>query len=549
MVIVKRRVSEASETTPRKKAKPAFTHIFAAASDDPSSRQRAAAAVLPARRHTLHYHRPELLDHEQDITRLLQWYHTVSRDREMPWRQEWLDPSSASDDAFKTRAYQVWISEIMLQQTRVETVKTFYTNWMSKWPSIEQLASAPAEGVLAAWRGLGYYSRATRIHHAAQKVVADPSRCGLLPQTPDQLQKEVPGVGPYTAGAISSIVFGHAVPILDGNVARVLSRQMALYANPKSKATTDVLWAAADVLVQHAVSVVNGNCERSAVPGQWNQALMELGSTVCTPTKPQCTLCPINNSCMAYREASAIKTTAVQDIEDLCTLCEPMAFQDDDEEQPSPSLPMSKPVKPKMRQATLPFNTTVPAPQPPKKGIHGHVQRFPMKLEKQKVRREECLVVIVHDGSRMLIQQRPSTGLLASMWQFPALTMSTVESGDDGATHTVFPAQNAHQIARTYITETTGITPTTTTGKDLGSITHLFSHLHLTMHVRLFRIAPVTSLPRPSTTGELKNKNFGSSINSPPAHVAQRWATAEQIEAESMGTGMRNVWLLVQQHI
>ncbi len=292
-----------------------------------------------ARSHGPSYHRPLLVDQSQTILDLLKWFEGVSAKRDMPWRAAFIDRSeypSATElrEARKKRAYQVWISEIMLQQTRVETVKSYWLNWMGKWPTIEALASAPEEEVLAAWRGLGYYSRATRIHTAAKQVVADPSMDGLLPETPAELEKNVPGVGPYTAGAISSIVFGQPVPILDGNVARVLSRQLGLYANPKAKITTDLMWAAADVLVKKAYEVGE---QKGTVPGEWNQALMELGSTVCTPLKPGCGDCPIRTTCRAYSEAEASTTkakskkqeteTAVVDLEDLCTYCEPFSVR------------------------------------------------------------------------------------------------------------------------------------------------------------------------------------------------------------------------------
>ena len=240
------------------------------------------AARLPQRVHALAYHRPQLLDQRAVALKLLAWFEKEQEKRDMPWRQAWIDPQEPdADDSeslrerLKRRAYQVWISEIMLQQTRVETVRAYWLSWMQKWPTIEALADATPDDVLAAWRGLGYYSRATRIHEAAKQVVQHPELRGLLPEDADALQALVPGVGRYTAGAISSIVFGHAVPILDGNVARVLSRQTALYADGKAKKTTDALWTAADMLV--SALDTGERPAPSAVPGAWNQALMELG--------------------------------------------------------------------------------------------------------------------------------------------------------------------------------------------------------------------------------------------------------------------------------
>lgn len=274
-----------------------------------------APARPPLREHALGYHRPLLLDQPEVANELLCWFSVQEHAREMPWRQAWIDPeadehhgsderaakrtktedgdstgSAATEDLrsrLKRRAYEVWISEIMLQQTRVETVREYWLAWMRRWPTIEALAEASPDDVLAAWRGLGYYSRATRIHQAAKQVVEHPELQGLLPENVDALQELVPGVGRYTAGAISSIVFGHAVPILDGNVARVLSRQSALYADPKAKQTTDVLWAMAQKLVERVSEHAAGRSSDkkrgatpSATPGAWNQALMELGRYV-----------------------------------------------------------------------------------------------------------------------------------------------------------------------------------------------------------------------------------------------------------------------------
>lgn len=137
----------------------------------------------------------------------------------MPWRKDWIDPRKHDDAselrrALSVRAYEVWISEIMLQQTRVAVVIDYWARWMTKWPTIEQLAAAGEDEVTSAWRGLGYYSRAKRIHEAAKMVVQDPSLRGLLPEDAGELQARIPGIGKYTAGAISSIVFGKATSMV-----------------------------------------------------------------------------------------------------------------------------------------------------------------------------------------------------------------------------------------------------------------------------------------------------------------------------------------------
>ncbi|CBQ68572.1 related to A/G-specific adenine DNA glycosylase [Sporisorium reilianum SRZ2] len=550
-----------------------FGDIFAAAPSTSSG--AAAAAALPARSHGRSYHRPLLVDDDKAVLALLQWFEGVSSKRDMPWRAAFVHDSDYADphelrEARKKRAYQVWISEIMLQQTRVETVKSYWLNWMSKWPTIEALAAAPEDQVLAAWRGLGYYSRATRIHTAAKKVVADASMDGLLPELPAELEKNVPGVGPYTAGAISSIVFGQPVPILDGNVARVLSRQLALYANAKAKQTTDLMWAAADVLVKKAFEVGG---EKGTVPGEWNQALMELGSTVCTPLKPGCGECPIRSTCRAYHEAAqtdAVKPKGkkqeamVVDLEDLCGYCEPFPFEEEAEEPRTAKAPSNGVTK--LRQATLSFGFSAGAPVCKSKAkaeqdkvqltqtMETHIRRYPMKLEKKKIRQEECLVCIVHGPKgEYLLEQRPASGLLASMWQFPSLTLSTTGTASEDSEQ-VFPSTPIPKLIDTFIASLIDPKATVETKDKVGSITHIFSHLHLTMHVysislsatadaRLDKKQTKSTSKKDQQEAAGKNNNFGSKLGDT---AVRRWADADEVEAETMGTGMRNCWLALQ---
>lgn len=550
MPVSKRRASCASDFSPSppppprsKKTKPAgaiadFSAILTTRDPDDD------VARLPARAHAISYHKPLLLSRAQDVASLLEWFERVSDSRAMPWRSPFLDPAHHDADelreAQKKRAYQVWISEIMLQQTRVETVKSYWLAWMAKWPSIDLLAAAPEEEVLAAWRGLGYYSRATRIHTAAKQVVADPELHGVLPQTPPELEK-VPGIGAYTAGAISSIVYGRAVPILDGNVARVLSRQLGLYANPKAKATTDVLWEAARVVVEKAQEVKQGG----ATPGQWNQALMELGSTLCTPLKPACNECPIRASCRAHAEATLPASKGgVEDIEDLCKLCEP--FPND--LKPEPAAKSEPKGGKKMRQATLSFGTSssTEAKETARvsgdEAVHAHVCKFPMKLSKKTIRTESCLVCIVRrPAGEYLLEQRPASGLLASMWQFPSLTLSTTEAGSTATPPT--PPTRA-QIDE-FATSLLGSKAAAQAHQRIGTIEHVFSHLHLTMHVYCVELAKDVDLPAAKRKKEeAKARNFGSSLGDT---ATRKWADAAEVEAETMGTGMRNCWIAYQQ--
>jgi len=191
----------------------------------------------------------------------------------MPWR---------ATGGRRPDPYQVWLSEIMLQQTTVVTVGPYFTKFIKKWPTVRKLAKAPLDEVLAAWAGLGYYARARNLHKCAQAVVKEHK--GKFPQTVDALL-ELPGIGPYTAAAVSSIAFDRPAVAVDGNVERVVSRFFAVEEPSK------------EILRGHAATLAKG----ATRPGDFTQAFMELGATVCTPKKPKCPACPWNKDCAARR--------------------------------------------------------------------------------------------------------------------------------------------------------------------------------------------------------------------------------------------------------
>jgi A/G-specific adenine glycosylase len=199
---------------------------------------------------------------------LLSWYDTHRRD--LPWRA---GPGEVADP------YRVWLSEVMLQQTRVEAVKPYYARWLERFPTLESLAGAPLDEVLKAWEGLGYYSRARNLHRAVREVAERYG--GRVPDDPAGF-RALPGVGRYTAGAVMSIAFGREEPLVDGNVRRVFARWTDDPAPREAE-----LWAMAEALVPG---------ER---PGDLNQAIMELGATVCTPRAPRCDVCPVRTFCAA----------------------------------------------------------------------------------------------------------------------------------------------------------------------------------------------------------------------------------------------------------
>lgn len=200
---------------------------------------------------------------------LLSWY-DLNR-RELPWRGT-RDP------------YRIWLSEIMLQQTRVETVERYYQRFLERYPTVQALARAPEDDVLKLWEGLGYYSRARNLHAAARRVAEELG--GAFPDSAPGL-RSLPGVGPYAANAIASIAYGEPVPALDGNQARVLSRILAHDAPLRSP--FDLCAPAAEWIDRRR-------------PGDYNQALMDLGSAICTPRKPGCDACPLSPLCRARAE-------------------------------------------------------------------------------------------------------------------------------------------------------------------------------------------------------------------------------------------------------
>lgn len=193
---------------------------------------------------------------------LLCWYDSSRRD--LPWR--------------KTRdPYRIWVSETMLQQTRVAAVLDYYRRFLERFPNVTALAAAREPDVLAAWSGLGYYRRARAMHSAAKIVISELH--GQFPRTPEELER-LPGIGRYTAAAISSIAFGRQAAVVDGNVERVLSRLLGEELRDRKES-----WS-------HATALLN-----EVRPGDWNQAMMELGATTCLPVDPKCMVCPVRKWC------------------------------------------------------------------------------------------------------------------------------------------------------------------------------------------------------------------------------------------------------------
>ncbi|WP_437728994.1 A/G-specific adenine glycosylase [Sorangium sp. So ce861] len=246
------RQGQAQERAPRRRGSSGAQGAPPPAPPDPSERDREIAAALGA------------------------WFDRVARD--LPWRRT-RDP------------YAIWLSEVMLQQTRVETVIPYYERFLARYPTVSALASAELDDVLSLWSGLGYYRRARVLHLAAREITE--RHDGALPRDVPALLA-LPGVGAYTAGAIASIAYDQPVPLVDGNVARVLSRIEGIDDDIRSTSGTRKLWSAAERLVRAAAGSVH--------PGRFNQALMELGATVCAPRNPRCEACPVDGACAARAE-------------------------------------------------------------------------------------------------------------------------------------------------------------------------------------------------------------------------------------------------------
>lgn len=309
--------------------------------------------------------------------KLLAWY--GKHGRRLPWRGLG-DP------------YAIWVSEIMLQQTRVETVIPYFEKWMKRFPTVEALAEASEHEVLNLWEGLGYYSRARNLLDAAKIIRGEFE--GEVPRTMADLRK-LPGVGRYTAGAIASMAFGMDEPTLDGNIRRVFARILNLETPANSSEGEKKLWDFA------AENLPKGRA------GDYNQAIMDLGATICLPKKPLCKLCPVAEACQAQK-------IGVQEMRPV--------------------------LKPKMDVPTV----------------------------------KQAAVVILR-GGRVLLNKRPSEGLLGGLWEFPNGRVT-----DDPGRGMRNAIKKAYGIA-------------VRKGEALGVIRHTYSHFKTVVHVYSGSLAGETS--------------------------------------------------------
>lgn len=310
---------------------------------------------------------------------LIKWYQSVKRD--LPWRKD-QDP------------YKVWVSEIMLQQTQVDTVIPYFNRFIKQFPTPNALAMADEDDVLKAWEGLGYYSRARNLHQAVKEVNA--SYGGEVPRDKEALQA-LKGIGPYTLGAIMSIAYNQPEPAVDGNVMRVLSRVFIISNDIKTAKTRKVFEALVRQLIDH------NN------PSDFNQGLMELGALICKPTQPKCQECPLKDLCLAHKEG--VETT------------------------------------------------------------------LPVKSKAKKQRRESYYIPVIESPEGyILIEKRPSEGLLANLYQFPMIDQS----------------QTDQELLTDYLSAK--YQATIKYKDDLTDVKHVFSHIIWTLSVVKYQTDTTFSL-------------------------------------------------------
>lgn len=360
--------------------------------------------------------------------KLLSWY--AENRRNFPWRGD-------SGEGYAARVvspYGTWVSEIMLQQTRTETVIPYWNRWMDKWPTVSDLAAASPEEVNSLWAGLGYYRRAQQLLLGAKMVVSEHD--GVLPATVPQLLR-VPGIGPYTAGAISSIAYGQSEPVVDGNVIRVLSRLRAIE-QEIGPAMTKECWRLSHEIID------------SKNPGDFNQSLMELGATVCKPTNPDCGNCPIASLCRAkfLHESQA-----------------------------------------EVQVTKYPLKAKKKAPRSLVFGVHVLYR----KKSHQKLDDGLC-----HE---FLLVKRPSQGLLANQWEFPSCCLSETADINAHLSSNIVDVVMESLGVRYYEKKSTMHTAPDSSNLCLlhssaleEPITHVFSHQHHTMYITVHYVEHVGNI-------------------------------------------------------
>jgi A/G-specific adenine glycosylase len=471
--------------------------------------------------------------------------------------------------------YASWVSEIMLQQTRVDTVVAYHTRWMARFPTVSALAAASEDDVNALWSGLGYYRRARLLHKGAKHVCE--ALGGVMPRTVEGL-KQIPGIGPYTAGAIASIAFGVNTPVVDGNVIRVLSRMRALGGSPKSAGLVQACWEVAASL------------NDPDHPGDFNQALMELGATLCSPKAPRCDMCPVQAQCRAVAEARGGDALGG----------DRPATDGETNAGSASSLSSSSLAETAAVAAGIgvvggdTLATTTPSHRHLNHRTRRHividyaaaddvtehaelcrrasaVTKYPFAKKKKRPRQETWAVSVIEHNGKFLLLKRRSTGLLAGQWEFPSVQIPRPAAAGSDLDKPYVPEEDSARrqaiqqlVSRLLCSDSgsssssgSGSSSSTTTTisssssddpklphiafRSLGIRAHVFSHIKHTMLVSHERVTSGETLPQ---------------VRWERAH---RWATAAQLSGGSkdrdvaalsdkiaLTTGMRKVFKMVE---
>ncbi|XP_030852703.1 adenine DNA glycosylase isoform X1 [Strongylocentrotus purpuratus] len=412
--------------------------------------------------------------------KLLQWYDVNKRD--LPWR-------NIKGEDTNHKAYAVWVSEIMCQQTQVATVIDYYNKWMKKWPTLESLSKASLEEVREVWAGLGYYSRGQRLFEGACKVQNELD--GQIPGTAEQLRKELPGVGRYTAGAIASISFSEATGVVDGNVIRVLSRLRMIGADFTTQNVMTAIWDLANAIVDP---------DR---PGDFNQSMMELGATVCHPKSPQCPSCPVQSHCRAIQQMDQLTR-------DLATKLTKSNGQ---------SLPEEKDIV-DIECAADGCSLCMDGPVDANLGV----MNYPRKPKKKPLKQQVIAVCIVeretNDEEEYLIVQRPDTGLLAGMWEFPSIEIAEETS-----------RQKSRNKMDSYLKDTLNMTlKNVKDRKHIIQFVHMFSHIHQTYELETMKVEE-------EEEEDVSDKSQES--EDIPHH---QWVSRSAFEGQAVSAGMRKAF-------
>lgn len=432
-----------------------------------------------------------------------------------------------------------------INKTQVATVVSYYKNWMSKWPTIFDLAKANIEDVNKVWAGLGYYARANRLLQSSKLIVEKFN--GEFPRDAKSLEKEIPGVGKYTAGAISSIAFGLPAEVVDGNVIRIISRLRGIGGDVKKANVINYFWKLSKDILD------------TTRPGHFNQALMDIGASICTPKSYSCNQCPIKNYCVAYAEK-----VANGKLNNLFTKRKRSIDNDDDFLEDIEDCDICIPNKNFFKEYD--------------------VSNYPIKVKKDAVKQESYLVMLFEmtdiNSSQFLISKRPNKGLLAGLWEFPNILIdntkfnskskSKKKNNEDDIIE--LDTKVKHKAIETYLKKLNLDFSNVLNQKYLGRTKHIFSHLHHFYYVEYIQLNKIgKSLQKYSDEDyikaieKLKKEEFEDENYKKPTkkiklskvkneekeklsenNIELRWIQKKEINKSAIPTGMKRAFSLLK---